>query len=925
MRAELRRKSLTLAAAACACLAALVAAPLANAFYDENGVRYGAEILEYTMTPSSTQAGGHPDLFLHFKTATKNAPQNPPGTSHANSVKEVLVQTPAGFVGYPTAVPRCTGADYALDKCSPDSQIGYVLPGIELQESCTNQPETCVGLGLLNPLPLYNLVAGPDQAALASFKALFFNYPTYTEFHARTDSDFGLDARVLGISQTWPLRSFNQFLWGVPASPANDSQRYKHGASFPIEPGQASTQPEIPFLSAPTACTGPLQSTLTNLAFDGVFTSKTAPWPETTGCDILGFDPSLTASPSTTEGDTASGVDIQLQVPQPQSPVAPSDSQIRDLQVTFPEGFSINPSAADGKVACADSEARFGTTEEAQCPEFSKVGTLKLVTPQLADPLPGAIYLGQPLPGNKYRIFLTADGQGTHVKLAGSTRLDPATGRIEFSMDDLPQSPFTEFDMHFFGSERGLFATPTRCGTYSVDSVFTPWDDQLPQQESSQLFEVKTGPGKSGCPGAQRPFDPTFRTVGQVNTAGSHSPISVQITRADGDQNLDAVTVKTPPGLSATLKGIPYCPDAALAQAEGKTGLQELASPSCPQASRIGTASTGAGAGTHPLYTTGAVYLAGPYKGAPLSLAIVTPAVSGPYDLGTPVVRTAINVDPETAQITAVSDPLPRILDGIPLRIRSIQIDLDRQNFTLNPTNCDPLQVEGTVFGVEQGVSTQDPHFQVGNCGILDYKPRLSLNLTGGLGRLGHPAIHAVLKTSGSEANTSSVSVALPKGELLDQKHINNVCTRVQFSAGQCPEGSVLGTAQAKTQLLDAPLRGNVYLRSNPSGGLPNLAVDLKGQIDIVLIGKVDTVNGGALRTTFSGVPDAPIEEFKLDLLGGKKGLLQNNKPLCGRKLRATVKMVGQNAATHTARPLLKSACGKGKAKKGKKKRGGRR
>jgi hypothetical protein len=925
MRVDIRRKALGLIVAISgACLAVLIAAPLANAFYDENGVRYGAEIVEYKAVPSETQAGGHPDLFIRFKVGTKNVPQNPPGTSHGNSVKEALVQTPAGFIGYPTAVPACTTANFALDLCPPDSQVGYAEPGVELQEQCVNNPETCEGVGIGAELPIYNLTPAPDQAALAGFKAPFFGYPTYTEFHARTDSDFGLDARVSGIASTFPLRSFNQYLWGIPASPVHDPHRYEEVFDgYAFGPNTPSTQPERPFLSSPTVCSGPLESTFTNKAYDGVFTSQTSPWPEVTGCDILGFDPSLAALPSTTEADTAAGVDILLRVPQPQSPVAPSDSQIRDLKVTFPEGFSINPNAADGKVACSDAEAKFGTTEEAQCPEFSTVGTLELTTPQLPVKLPGAIYLGEPRPGNQYRLFLTADGQGTHIKLPGYSRLNPETGRVEFIMEDLPQSPFSEFDMHFFGSERALFATPTRCGEYSVDSVFTPWDDQLPDQESSQLFEIKTGPGGAPCPGQQRPFNPGFRAVGQGNGAGLHSSFSVEIGRADGDQGLKAVTVKTPPGFLATLKGIPYCSDAALARAAGRSGREELASPSCPPASRVGTSYTGTGAGTHPLYSAGNIYLAGPYKGAPLSLAIITPSVSGPYDIGNPVVRTALNVDPETAQITAVSDPLPTILGGIPLRIRSLQLDLDRDNFILNPTNCDPLRVEGTVYGLENAESQGSNHFQVGNCGVLDYRPRLSLNLTGGLARLGHPAIHAVLRAAAGEANTSRVSVALPKNELLDQSHIDNVCTRVQFAAGQCPSGSVLGTAEARTPLLDAPLKGNAYLRTSPDGGLPNLVVDLRGQIGIVLVGRIDTVNGGALRTTFAGLPDAPIEEFKLDLLGGKKGLIQNSKPVCGRRLRAQVKMVGQNAARNNVNPLLKG-CGNAKAKKGKKAKRGR-
>ena len=410
-----------------------------------------------------------------------------------------------------------------------------------------------------------------------------------------------------------------------------------------------------------------------------------------------------------------------------------------------------------------------------------------------------------------------------------------------------------------------------------------------------------------------------FRAAGQVNGAGLHSPFSMLISREDGDQNLDGITIELPPGVSATLKGIPYCSDAALAQAASAsyTGLAELASPSCPAASRVGTATSGAGAGTHPLYAPGSAYLAGPYKGAPLSLAVVTPAVSGPYDLGNVVVRVALHVNPQTAQVTAVSDPLPRILEGIPLRLRSIQVDLDRKDFTLNPTSCEPSQFRGTITGSEGGVANPVNFFQVGNCGSLDYAPKLSLTLTGGLARRGHPAIHAVLEARPGEAASRRVSVALPSGELLDNSHIDTVCTRVQFAADNCPAGSSLGTARARTPLLDEPLKGKVYLRSGPNK-LPDIAVDLEGQIDVVLVGKIDTVSGGALRTTFSSIPDAPVEEFRLDLAGGKKGLIQNSKPICGRKLRMKVRMTGHNGARFNRNPLLQSSCGKARKKKSK-------
>jgi hypothetical protein len=324
--------------------------------------------------------------------------------------------------------------------------------------------------------------------------------------------------------------------------------------------------------------------------------------------------------------------------------------------------------------------------------------------------------------------------------------------------------------------------------------------------------------------------------------------------------------------------------------------------------------------GSRPLYVPGKVYLAGPYKGAPLSLVVVIPAVSGPYDLGNVAVRAAISVDPETAQVTTVSDPLPRILDGILLRTRFFQVNLDRPGFALNPTNCDPFLVEAIITGSEGSTGTRDSDYQVANCARLPYAPKLSLKLTGGLKRRGHPAIHAVLATGAGEANTRVTAVTLPKGQLLDNAHIGTICTKVQFNAENCPSGSRIGKAVARTPLLDQPLEGPVYLRSS-TNKLPDMVLDLEGQVDFTAVGKIDSVNG-RLRTTFSTVPDVPLGTVTLDLLGGSKGLLQNSESLCGRSRSAEVRMAGQNGVGRSFKTKLKVGCGAKAQKKRKEGRG---
>jgi len=531
------------------------------------------------------------------------------------------------------------------------------------------------------------------------------------------------------------------------------------------------------------------------------------------------------------------------------------------------------------------------------------------------------VYLGEPLPGDRYRVILTASGFGTNVKVKGSTHSDPDTGQIVTSFPDLPQAPFQRYDLHFFGSERGLFATPTQCGTYEVRSTFTPWAKEISDQTSIQFFTIDSGPGGTPCPNGPRPFAPRLEAGAQDNTAGLHSPFILQLTRKDGEQNLSGLTVKTPPGLSATLAGVPYCSEAQIASLSslGYTGIAEQSSPACPASSQVGSVIAGAGAGTHPVYVGGKAYLAGPYKGAPLSLVVVIPALSGPYDLGVVTVRAALEVDPETARVTAVSDPLPRMLDGVPLRTRFIRIALDRQGFALNPTNCDPLAVGATVSGEEGGLFETAAPFQVANCADLGFSPKLRFRFTGSTARGGNPAISTRLLPNPGDANFRSARVLLPKAEFIDNDHLGGPCTRVQFAANACPASSVLGTAKAESPILDAPLEGPVYMRSNPERELPDVVADLHGQFHVVLAGHTDQARG-RIRSTFEGLPDVPVSGFSLKLAGARKGLLENSENLCLKAQRVTVILFGQNGRRSAASPKVDIAGCRKRAAKGKRK-----
>ena len=875
---------------------------------DQSFETTGVPIYSYSAAPSTTQAGGHPDIVTSFSFATQfTIPEELKSTKGGEDAKNITNHLATGVVGNPHAVPQCTKVEFNTHACPVSAQVGWIRLGVNINSA----------YGVV-----FNMEPGPDQAGLLAFYVPLLEAPQYLVLSSRTGGDYGLNVTLVNIERAIPFDEAILTLWGVPAESSHDADRAPFGSSgctesYPCFAPNASNSEATPFLDNPTSCGEPLSTSLEIEAYNLGVTEASDSWPATTGCDQLSFNPSLYAQPTTKQADSPSGVDIDLSVPQLVSPTSPAPSEIRALTVTLPQGMSINPNAADGKRSCSETEARFGTEEEAQCPEFSKVGTATLDSSALPAPIPGAIYIGDPEPGNRYRLFLTANGYSTHVKLAGSVDPNAQTGQLIVSFQNLPQSPFSEFNLHFFGSERGLLATPTQCGTFPVQSTFTPWDAALPVQTSTQYFKIEEGPGGGSCPTSPRPFGPSFTAGVAESTAAAHTPFSLELTRPDGDQDLGALSVTTPPGFSATLKGIPYCSDASLAAAAepSYSGLREQSSSSCPAVSQIGTAQAGAGAGNHPVYLGGKVYLAGPYKGAPLSIAVITPAVSGPYDLGNVVVRAALHVSPETAQITAVSDPLPQILEGIPLRLRSIRINLNRPNFALNPTNCDPFSVGTEVFGAEGAVATPSAHFQVANCRDLPFAPKLTFRISGSTRHTGTPALTATLTAKPGEANVASTSVTLPHSEFLEQAHLQSPCSKQVFAEGaalgeKCPSASIYGHAKVLSPLLEDPLEGPVYLRTAPGRHYPDLVAALNGQIDIALVGHVESAPG-RLRTTFETVPDAPISSFTLTLDGGNKGLIANSTNLCAATQRVSVKMTGQNGKTAKQKPVLESPCAK--------------
>jgi hypothetical protein len=456
-------------------------------------------------------------------------------------------------------------------------------------------------------------------------------------------------------------------------------------------------------------------------------------------------------------------------------------------------------------------------------------------------------------------------------------------------------------------------ATPTTCTIYRTEASFVPWNRLLPVASSNQVFGLDSGPGGSTCPGQVRPFHPSLVAGTSSSLAGAFSGFSLKLDREDGDQFLGKLNFTMPPGLTGSLRGIAYCPEADITAAADNLGRREQVTPSCPSASEIGTTNVAAGPGSHPFHAVGKVYLAGPFKGAPLSLVAVTPALAGPYDYGTVVVRVALNVDPHDAHVTADSEVVPSIIGGIPIRMRSIQVNIDKPNFMINPTNCGALTIDSQGIGDQGTVADFSSFFHVDDCSTLPFKPKMAIRQLGShkqTRRTQNPSLRFDLKTQPGEANIRSVAVTLPKAFAVDQRHLGNICSKAQLAAERCAGRDPIGNVEVHTPLLDQPLKGLAYAVSG-YGKLPHVAFILAGQVTIIPEAESTSVRGGHLKTVVPVVPDAPIGHFRLTLYGGKRGYLVNTRQLCASAATTTVEFLGQNGKMRVQRVNVRTACGK--------------
>ncbi len=846
---------------------------------------------------TDTKAGAHP---FRFVTDFRLKPRDDGYVT--NYFKDIHTVLPAGLVGNPEAVPTCPRAVFTeliqdptpAEPCPPASQIGVAYVTLRT-------------FGIPEPLLTPVFLLEPPRGSVSQLGMPVLTVPVTLDVGVDTAGDYGIRVDSPNTSQGLPVSAVRVEVWGVPGDPAHDMERFCGRAGN----GQPPTEPcsleemGLPFFTNPVRCDSPPLASISISSWEepGQFATAQHQGPAMTGCEDISFDAQMKVAADEAAG-SPSGISVDLVVPQGEDQGSGLAKGImRTVKLTLPEGFAISSASANELDACDDGQLGLRSNRPVACPDGSKLGRVVAETPLLDHPLEGAVYLrtqasGDPASGEMFRLAMVFSDpeRGLLIKLPGQVQVNPATGRIETTFADNPELPVSRVSLDLKSGPRAPLVTPRECGTYAASYSVLAWSGQVVEGSAPIVVDRDCG---------VRGFAPSL-SAGSVNpAAGEHSSFVVRVAMREGDQNISRLSTTLPAGVLAKLAGVGVCTDA------------EAAGSVCPQASRVGSATVAAGAGPAPVYlpqpgrAPAEAYLAGPYKGAPYSLIVNVPAQAGPFDLGPVAVRNALHIDPVSARVTVVSDPLPQIVKGVPITYRDIRVKIDRPGFMLNPTSCDEQAIAGSAISVLGTTANLADRFQVGSCERLKFKPKLALRLSGAPPRRGgYPKLTATLTMPKEGANIGKAVVTMPETQFLENAHIRTICTRVQYAAGNCPKASVYGYAKAWTPLLDEPLQGPVYLRSSDNK-LPDLVASLDGQIHIDLAGRIDSVNS-RLRTTFWAVPDAPVSKFRLTMQGGGKGLLVNNTNLCAASPRADARFTGQNGKVAKSSPKVKvSGCGK--------------
>jgi hypothetical protein len=911
----------------------------------------------FGFTTGSHQAGAHSDWVLSFDFGHESS-----GATY-NDVRTIVNEFPTGFDASNTAVPTCSEAQLLsiypsapegfLPDCPVASQVGQVTSEIFV---ASTKPK-------LITFPVFNMEVGNfGTTAEVGYDAVGL-FTLISQAVIRPE-DEGITAVTSNVPKLGEGHDISVKLWGVPAAAEHDVERGAvcgvGGERPPVcrnERGspQSANIPEKPFLSNPTSCAGPFEARMRAESWEEPIESE-ALWPHASaeagpieGCDRVPFEPSIEVRPSTESAESPTGLSVSLVVPQSwENPFTISTSNLRDTTVALPEGMTANPSLAAGLEACTPQQyasETFSSLPGSGCPEESKIGSIEIETPLLAETIPGAVYIATPynnVPefgdarhpgGSLLALYVVAKDpqRGIVIKVAGKIEPNPVTGQLVTTFKNTPQQPFSKFTLKFRPGATAPLVSPPSCGTYTTQGALTPWS-ALSEEEArpvSYAFKITRGVREGVCPsGGVPPFKPQVVAGTQNNAGGAYSPFYLRLAREDGEQELVKFSTTLPSGLTGNLTGIPFCPDADIEAAKSVTGAQEEVASSCPVSSEIGHTIVEAGVGTVLAQNPGKVYLAGPYHGAPLSIVSITSAKVGPFDLGTVVIRFALQINPLTAQVEisgAQSDPIPHIIEGIVVHVRNIHVYMDRAKFILNPTNCASLSINLAVTGAgsnyavptdQNTVNVTNP-FQAADCASLAFKPSLKATTTGRNSRKNGAGLSVKLTypkaLQGTQANIAKVKVDLPKQLPSRLTTLQKACISRTFQANPaaCPAASIVGHAKAITPILPVPLEGPAYFVSNGGAKFPELVVVLQGYgITIDLHGETFINKKGITSSTFNAVPDQPVTSFELTLPQGPNSALAANGNLCTAKLSMPTAYIGQNnTQIHTTTPIHPTGC----------------
>ncbi len=911
-------------------LLALPAAARASAGFGIERVEVRAE--EENGAPA-TQAGSHP-YALRTTFALDRKPlsqaQKEAGLGDAGPFgqeiaegdpKDVEATLPAGVAVNLLAVAQCSEQELAKQACMASSQVGDIA---------VDSPFALVSLA--GEIPVFNIApSSPKVAGALGFTFAGVGFIAHIIGSAHAGGDYGISALAPGLPQGMDTDGLTLTLWGDPSAASHCHEQFIGGPCVSVPAG------EQPFLTLPTSCPSELSAERAPVREELALSARADSWQEPgvwtptilsaplaamTGCGKLSFTPSIEVRPETSVAETPTGVSIALKIPQVEALGSLAEANLREVVDVLPPDLVVSPSAVSGLQACGEAQVGLSSPVPAACPEASKIGSVQARTPLLDHPVSGSVYLAQqgnagPAQGSNpfgslLALYVVVEGSGVQIKVAGEVSLNQLTGQLTARFGNLPQLPYSEMTLNFFGGPRAALV-PAACGLYTTTSLLTPWST-LPGGTSSSELDPPATPVESrssftvdsGC--ATGGFAPAFTAGTTSNQGGGYSPFVTTFTRQDPEQGLAAIQEHLPTGLLGSVAHVPLC------------GEPQAREGTCGPESEIGTISIVVGPGPDPfevppgrIYLTGPTLLEGPTlpaeglghsSVAPFGVSVVVPARGGPFDLGNVVVRAALQIDPRTSAVTVRTGPLPLMLQGVPALAKSVTVEINRPEFVFNPTDCDPKTISATMDGAAGGLSTASVHFQATDCAALRFKPRFSASASGHTSKADGASLDAKLVyppgEQGSDANFAKVKVDLPKQLPARLTTLQRACLAKTFEANPaaCPAASAVGVATATTPLLPVGLSGPAYFVSYGAAKFPELIVVLQGDgVTVYLHGETFISKNGITSSTFPAIPDVPVGSFELRFPQGPDSALAANGNLCTSKLAMPTEFLAQNGA----------------------------